>query len=220
MVDWQIDANRPRRVPRSSLTWVSHRTPSLSTRHFAKMARIPPCDSFATPPPSALRTPASAAPTASRVKCGLEDEHADSPRPRVRPASARGWPACDFFLCGPAAPQPLGNGQPTGGREAALPLLSLSYAWPAGCWPPPLPKQLEDGSRPIGERHADPAVGVKAESDRLETDPAGGWKARRRRSGGTEGESKRSGRPVLDGVGLDDDTIPFSYDADGRFAKR
>ena len=38
-----------------------------------KMDRIPPCDSFATPPPSALQTPASAAPTAVGVKRGRED---------------------------------------------------------------------------------------------------------------------------------------------------
>ena len=44
-----------------------------------------PCDSFATPAPSALQTPASAAPTAAGLKRGRGEE-SSSPRPRVRPA--------------------------------------------------------------------------------------------------------------------------------------
>ena len=103
-----------------------------------KMARIQPCDSFAMPPPSALRTPASAVPTAAGVKRGLEGEHADSPRPCARPAP--GPPARALTAGGSPfvwPPQPLSDGQPAGGREAASPLLSLGSVWPAGCWPTP-----------------------------------------------------------------------------------
>ena len=83
-----------------------------------KMARIQPCDSFAMPPPSALRTPASAVPTAAGVKRGLEGEHADSPRPCARPAP--GPPARALTAGGSPfvwPPQPLSDGQP-GGRFA------------------------------------------------------------------------------------------------------
>ena len=122
------------------------------------MARIQPRDSFLTPPPSALRTPSSAAPTAAGVKCRIEDEHSDSPRPRVRPGPGlRARPAGGSPFVWPL--QLLGDGQPASGREAASPLLSLSSACPAGCWHPPLPRQ--GGRRPVGEQDADPAVGFK-----------------------------------------------------------
>ena len=51
-----------------------------------------PSDSFATPAPSALRTPASAAPTAAGLKRGREEE-SSSPRPRVRPPVSAAAPA-------------------------------------------------------------------------------------------------------------------------------
>ena len=59
MVDWQIDANRPRRVPRSSLTWVAR------TTHLLKLSpqglackRWQACSSFAAYP-STFSTTAS-----------------------------------------------------------------------------------------------------------------------------------------------------------------
>ena len=51
-----------------------------------------PSDSFATPAPSALRTPASAAPTAAGLKRGREEE-SSSPRPRVQPPVSAAAPA-------------------------------------------------------------------------------------------------------------------------------
>ena len=96
--------------------------------------------------------------TAAGVKCRIEDEHSDSPRPRVRPGPGlRARPAGGSPFVWP--PQLLGDGQPASGREAASPLLSLSSACPAGCWHPPLPRQ--GGRRPVGEQDADPAVGFK-----------------------------------------------------------
>ena len=85
-----------------------------------RKARIQPRDSFAMPPPSALRScglppsPASAVPTAAGVKRGLEGEHADLPRPwaRPRPGRGRGHPA-GLLLCG------LRSRSATGSRPAA-----------------------------------------------------------------------------------------------------
>ena len=75
-----------------------------------------PCDSFATPAPSALRTPASAAPTAAGLKRGRGEESSSQRRGSCalgswlrQNTSGAGppWPAPPASSVRPAGPRPL-----------------------------------------------------------------------------------------------------------------